>query len=156
MEDVEAINSAVSSNSGREVFYLRSDLQTHTLRPTSDYVREISVECTSLDGFVALHRSSQEIGSVVLKTDTEGNDLQVLTGASRLLKDKIIESIICEATFDSGDQDHTNFYENQAFRASFGYKIAGIYEQVCWNNPYRLAYFNALFVADPSFNSTRS
>ncbi|MCC6739658.1 MAG: FkbM family methyltransferase [Planctomycetia bacterium] len=80
--------SAVSDTAGERTFYSREDgAGTNSLDPLSG-PRSESVKVTTLDGFFqeqALERA------VMVKIDTEGFDLMVLRGASRLLQEGRIE-----------------------------------------------------------------
>lgn len=84
----------------------------------------------------------------ILKTDTEGYDLEVLKGATQLLSNSSNAFILSEVTFHRKDPCHTQFIELHQYLAGFGFDFCGIYDQD-YNSfsPAKppLLYCNALF-----------
>lgn len=84
----------------------------------------------------------------ILKTDTEGYDLEVLKGATQLLTNSANAFILSEVTFHRKDPCHTQFIELHHYLAGFGFDFCGIYDQD-YNSfaPAKppLLYCNALF-----------
>jgi FkbM family methyltransferase len=106
-----------------------STSQTNRIAPLTDDARaerspteEIHVE--TLDDFCSAN-AVERID--ILKTDTEGYDVEVLRGAARMLTQGRIQIVITEAGF-VGDQHHTPFSESYALLQSNGFQIAGVYE----------------------------
>ena len=66
----------------------------------------------------------------MLKTDTEGFDAQVLLGASELLANNSVFSVLAEVSFDSGDICHSHFSEIIEILGP-KFKVAGFYGQGC-------------------------
>ena len=64
----------------------------------------------------------------VLKTDTEGFDLEVLKGASGLLKAARISFVLSEVTFFRGDQQHTSFDSVYSYLMEQNFALAGFNE----------------------------
>jgi hypothetical protein len=131
---------------------LQDDSQTHTLRARAAAqpalgVRVETIKVTTLDTFVETHRLSM---IDLLKIDTEGHEMAVLSGALALLEHQRIGLIFLEASLDPADAVHTSLPVAATFLRRFGFQLAAIYDQVIWRNPVRLAYVNALFV--PSFS----
>ena len=60
----------------------------------------------TLDGFCAEHNISR---IDVLKTDTEGFDVQALRGAERLLSAQAVGCVLCETGFNNTDKSHSFF-----------------------------------------------
>lgn len=84
----------------------------------------------------------------VLKTDTEGYDLEVLSGAASLLAQQRIGYVFTEVGFLPDDRQHTPFLPVLELMTGYRYRFLGLYET------YPLHFFdessvycNALFVA---------
>lgn len=83
------------------------------------------VEQVTLDGFTA----NREITSInLLKSDTEGYDMEVLAGAEGLLARRAIKFVLAEATFDPTNLYHTPFRGIADQLGRFGYKFVDLYE----------------------------
>jgi hypothetical protein len=65
----------------------------------------------------------------LLKIDTEGYDLEVLRGATRLLAEGAIKFVIAEVGFSPGDNRHVLFDDVRSLLIPFGYRLFGIYNQ---------------------------
>lgn len=83
----------------------------------------------------------------LLKTDTEGYDLEVLKGAQGLLAKKKIRFIYSEVTFDKSNTQCSYFPPISDYLSSFGYSFLGIYHPYFQSNPKRIQYCNALFIS---------
>ncbi|MBY0425693.1 MAG: FkbM family methyltransferase [Cytophagales bacterium] len=80
----------------------------------------------------------------LLKTDTEGFDLEVLKGATNALRNKSINFIFSEVGFHPNDKRHTNLHELIVYLREYDYYFYSLYnlqgEGTSW------MYANALFV----------
>lgn len=95
---------------------------------------------TTIDNFFE-HHNLQKVD--ILKTDTEGFDLEVLQGGSMLLSTNPPKIIVSEVDFDN--LGHTDFYSLQDYLVPFGYSLYALYNY--WHNPSnRILYCNAMFV----------
>lgn len=65
-----------------------------------------------------------------LKIDTEGNDLDVLKGASRMLTENNIDFVEVEAGMNPGNTYHVSLEDLKSCLEEHNYFIFGIYEQV--------------------------
>lgn len=84
----------------------------------------------------------------LLKIDTEGYDLEVLTGGRSLLEAERISFVQVEVGMTQENTKHVPLPEAQAWLARFGYVLFGIYEQTPeWSGEPRLRFSNALFVS---------
>lgn len=84
------------------------------------------VEMNTLDAWV----SSQGIDRVdLLKVDTEGHDMEVLRGASGLLRDRRIRWAEAEVGIDPANDLHAPLHEVMVFMADHGYLPFGFYDQ---------------------------
>jgi len=85
----------------------------------------------------------------LLKTDTEGHDLNVLRGAADALARGTIRAVFTEVTFCRGNARNTYFPLVQEFLEPLGYRFIGLYDMHWfqtkrWNE----TFCNALFVRD--------
>lgn len=86
-------------------------------------------------------------GIDILKTDTEGYDVDVMRGAEGQLRQGAISAVVSEATFQSGDRMHTQFANMAAFLDPHGLVCCGVYEpRTLFRRGRYGAYCNALFV----------
>lgn len=124
---------------------LQPDSQTHSLRhrASSASPQTETIIVKTIDEFCSVEKIPR---IDLLKIDTEGHELAVLTGAHVLLERHAIGPILLEASLDPDDHEHTQLVALTAHLKPYGYFLAGLYEQVMWRDPVRLAYFNALFV----------
>lgn len=86
----------------------------------------------------------------LLKTDTEGMELEVLQGASKALKRNAISWIYVEVGLTSIQEHHRPLQEINRFLKEYNYIFSGCFE-LCFNRHY--SYCNALFrtSAKPGF-----
>ena len=97
-----------------------------------------------LDDFCREHQVEQ---IDVLKTDTEGGDLDVLKGAESMLAGRRIRCVLCEVSFDPTDAQHTPFDAVRALLRTHGFRMHGLYEcESLIPNHAGETYCNALFV----------
>jgi FkbM family methyltransferase len=81
----------------------------------------------------------------ILKSDTEGYELEVLKGAQDCLQNQIIESLYLEVGFSEQDTQHTYFPVVMEELARYPYKFSGLFEKSYTKNDV-LLYANALFI----------
>lgn len=81
----------------------------------------------------------------ILKSDTEGFDVEVIKGAEKILSTGSIKVVVVEATFDDGDNFHSNFYDLALTLRNFEYQLLGLYDVHFRQGSGRLYHFNALF-----------
>jgi len=88
-------------------------------------------------------RRIQNIG--LLKTDTEGYDMEVLRGAKQLLAEQRVYLVCCEVGFQAADTHHTPFASVWPYLQANGFDLIGFYHQGSfWKN-------NGLDAADAVF-----
>lgn len=83
----------------------------------------------------------------ILKTDTEGYELQVLRGAKSLFERHAIRAVLVEAGIRLSDviPNHVPLAKLDAMLSPYGISFRGIYD-VAYNSPnYETTYANALF-----------
>lgn len=97
--------------------------------------------CT-LDTFC---RENQIEHVFILKTDTEGYDLEVLRGAEEMLKRGKVTNVLSEASLNPDDSQHTNLFDMTAYLRQFSFELHGLYDLHHNSRDGRLEYFNVLF-----------
>jgi FkbM family methyltransferase len=108
-----------------------------------------TIALTTLDTFAA---SAGIERIAILKTDTEGYDLEVLRGGRSLLESARIGLVICEVGFNPEDRQHTYFPAVFALLLGHGYRLCLLEEQMVyrsavWGDVPSIGYANAWFVA---------
>lgn len=99
------------------------------------------VNVTAVDDF----SRTQRIPTIdILKTDTEGFDLDVCRGMSQMLRSKNVRYIISEVSIAPNDKQHTNLDELRAFLLTFDYELVSLFD-LEYEYYGHLSYFNALF-----------
>ena len=89
-----------------------------------------------------------------LKIDTEGHEIQVLTGGNRMLRSERISVIEAEVAADPDTNYHTSFFSLFDFLCPLGYRLFGVYDQ-CENDLSRgprLRRFDASFISGQLIN----
>ncbi len=142
---VTLTHAALGSVQGDVEIVLQQDSQTHSLRHLADQAKDGQTErvkVLTLDNW----RTSAKCSEIdFLKIDTEGFEMEVLRGGESWLKCGGVTWILCEATLDPEDSGHTQLGVLTDYLGKCGYRLAGLYDQMQWQQPCRLAYFNALF-----------
>jgi FkbM family methyltransferase len=89
----------------------------------------------------------------ILKTDTEGYDLEVLRGAEAMLRSGHVFNILTEASIMEDDRQHTNLFALINYLRPFSYELHGVYDlHHCYTDG-RLEYFNVVFRLNKSDTS---
>ena len=84
----------------------------------------------------------------VLKIDTEGFDIEVLKGATSMLKNNKITFIQVEAGMNPHNKLHVPLQQFVDFLAAYGYVLFGVYEQhLEWTGEQRLSFSNPVFIS---------
>jgi FkbM family methyltransferase len=87
--------------------------------------KEETIQITTLDAYCRAH-SITKID--LLKIDTEGFEINVLRGATEMMRNGTISFIYCETGFQQGNQRNTYFPELTEHLAKFGYYFFGLYQ----------------------------
>jgi FkbM family methyltransferase len=117
--------SAVGSRNG-EIGFDRS-IGHSTLFSVNDNVTSEIVPITTIDQFCA-DNSIETID--FLKIDTEGHDLEVIKGASRILAEQKIGIVQAEVSMSARNSFQIQFPVIHAEIERHGYALFGIYEQI--------------------------
>jgi len=81
--NVEIVSSALGDQIQKTSFYLNTATADSSLDPNLNDAIEIEVEMETLDHLISSHKIS---GKIALKMDAEGFEIEVLKGATNLLK----------------------------------------------------------------------
>ncbi|HEV2694089.1 MAG TPA: FkbM family methyltransferase [Verrucomicrobiae bacterium] len=101
-----------------------------------------TIRIRSLDSFC----EEQKISHIhVLKSDTEGFDIDVLRGAERMLRAGCIHNFLTEASIAKGDEQHTSLFALIDYLRPYSLELHGIYDMHHGRENGKLEYFNALF-----------
>lgn len=133
---------AMGSKTGSATIFLEVNSEWNSLieiNEKSDKPTEI-IEVQTVDEYVKLH----EISRIdILKSDTEGFDLEVMKGAVESLKQKRVSFIYVETAINGHDMRHTHLNKLAEFLEPLGYYFYHLYEAKGFGPSY---YSNALFV----------
>ena len=130
MSEVHLVNAGMGSNSGTQLLIENEQtVMTSFLQPDTaawgTVVRETPVEVTTLDEFCA-DRSVDHID--LLKTDTQGFDLEVLKGGANLFKEDRIRLIYMEVNFSGLYVGQARFDDEYRFLVDHGFGLVGFYD----------------------------
>ena len=118
------------------------EAQTFRVAPAAqDSSDTETVKVTTIDAF-CLENGISRID--ILKTDTEGSDLEVLKGAEKMLANGKIGAVLSEASIRTDDLQHSKYRELHAFLQRFEFELFSIYS-IRHAADGRMDYFNALF-----------
>ena len=127
-----AYNLAISSSPGQLRFDNRSPLSE--IRSIANDQGDESlpvVSVTTVDQFC----SEQDINHIdLLKIDTEGHDLEVISGASKMLRDGSIDAVIAECSLKQQSKRLISYSQLQTAMRDYGYVCFGIYQQALGGN----------------------
>lgn len=134
--------AAVSSTPG--IVHIQAQLQLSHLVPASAAGNPgvERVAAVTLDSYCQQHGITH---IDLLKTDTEGHDLEVLQGAGQLLAAGQIDWVFVEVTFDRHDDTHSKFTEIQEWLASHGMAPWCFYDHCYTHAGRHLLFCNVLF-----------
>jgi FkbM family methyltransferase len=104
--------------------------------------RTIDVDVTTVDEF-CLEQGIEAVD--VLKSDTQGYELNVLRGASGLMRRKRIGALVLETNFVPHYEGQALFPEIHSHLSGCGYRLVGLY-QPSRSHVYTLNWCDALFV----------
>lgn len=147
-DNISLFNYAVGNENGESIFHCDSDLATGSILPykyrendNSD-VKRHQVKLIKLDSFFQTNPSSQRIA--LIKTDTQGYDLQVLQGAENTIANHQ-PWLIIELIFTPLYKNQSDPHQIISWLAERGYRLAGIFNQHYTSDPW-LAYADGIFI----------
>ena len=95
--------------------------------PTGDHgLKDIlEVEQISIDDFVA----EKQLARVdVLKIDTEGYDLEVIRGATKSLRQELVDVVVCEVFFVKYRENQAYFWDIATELANLGFSFVNLFD----------------------------
>lgn len=156
LKRVSGFNYAFGSLEGNCTVYLKPDSQWNSLLDevnTTSLVSEV-VTVKTIEQFCD-ENSIEAID--ILKTDTEGFDIQVMQGANRYLSQGKIKFVLTEVGFLEADKSHTFFPDMHAYLVTKGFRFCCLYDLANYyysDGSFGLVYCNALFVNSKAINSS--
>lgn len=125
MRNIEPFNIGFGDMPGRFQIQIQPDSQGNSLASKSSGGGAVEVRLETVDAFVA-EKGINQID--LLKIDVEGFELQVLKGASGMLRDGAVRHIFAECVFAPDTvYPHTDFFELHRVIAGFGFCIVAFY-----------------------------
>jgi FkbM family methyltransferase len=130
---------------GSATVHLRSNSVWNSLLPFNNNPHNSSggsetVSVSTVDAFC----SANDISKIdLLKTDTEGYDTKVLSGADRMFREMRVRAVYSEVTFLESDQTHTQFVEVFQFLRRHKFILYGVYG---FSGDFETMHANALFI----------
>lgn len=130
------INKSVDTNS-----FLESGLLGVSSDKLCTTTGTVIVQCNTLDHYC----KKEGIETIdILKIDTQGYEIEVLKGASQLLKENKIGIIYCEAYFQCQYKSQPLFQDILSYLANFNYVLQDIYDPYYGDN--NMLWCDAIFV----------
>jgi FkbM family methyltransferase len=154
LQGVRAHNIALGAECCEMEVPLAPNSQWHSIPNRDVHSREgARIEVIRVNTLEAFCRAESIDRVTLLKTDTEGYDLEVLKGGRELLERQAIDLISCEVAFETHDLQHTFFPGVFDFLTGLGYKLYRIEDQ--WPSCVSygmepMIYANAWFIRPPS------
>lgn len=109
--------------------------------PYGRYEKKIDIEIITLDSFVEKHN----INSIdILKSDTQGYELQVFKGASKLMAENKISIIYCEIIFSKMYKNLITFDVIYKYLVEHNFSLVAFYKQYFEND--LLSWTDVLFI----------
>lgn len=147
-KDVYCFNCAIGNDDNHLEIFHRKDSEWNSLVPDLiEFAREEGgvseqVKVMTLDRFVEVN----QINKIhLMKSDTEGFELQVLEGANNCLKHGIIDFIYIEVGFKENDFQHVQWEKIVRSLKPYEYNFIGFFD-CAYSEDLNINYANALFV----------
>jgi len=146
--DIHAYNVAMGSAKGEIEIFHRENSEWNSLVTNLNENARINgataemIKVDTIDNFVR----KKNIATIdILKSDTEGFDLEVLKGAKHCLENHLIDTLYIEVGFNRKDIQHTYFTYIFEELENYGYGFSGLFEK-SYTADNVILYANALFV----------
>lgn len=136
LSDINAVNLALGSTSGQIEFHSNAGPATSSVlsvapgeqrfMPNADLVCRTHrlVPVTRLDDYAR----ENNLGEIdLLKTDTQGFELEVLRGAEGLFAGGAVRAVYCEVMFREFYSGQSYFHDIHAFLLRYRLRLAGLY-----------------------------
>ena len=143
---VQCFNCALGNQDGQANIFIQ-ELSGRNSMVSDNYDQNYgseTIELTTIDSFSKV-KGIEHID--LLKTDTEGYDLEVIKGADYYLSENKISFVLSEVGFDKRDSGHTFFPELMDYLNSKGFQLVDIYDSTpVFYLHNRFGFANALFM----------
>jgi FkbM family methyltransferase len=141
---VKCLHKAAGKTEGSCELYLGESNMFHsTMQIHGNDAGHENVRMTTIDRLCL----EEKVGTIdLLKTDTEGANLEVLRGSMGMLRENRIFLIVCEVGFHDDDPRHSSFTEVWKLLREQGFDLVGFYEQSRFWRWGGLDFANALFI----------
>ncbi len=135
-KQIVAVESAVSTSSGKKTFYVtESDVGSSLLEPLPNQPskwltlnKKVTVDSVRLDEFIDKEQINLSQNPIsLLKTDTQGTDLDAIVSAGKYLNPKTISSILVEINFRVFYADQIPYYKIFSELDDKGYRLGWLY-----------------------------
>ena len=156
---VSLYNCGIGSCNNKVEFNIYADSEVCSVLPVEKDVankntsgayqlkEKTEINIVSVDYF-SLENSIEKID--ILKTDTQGYDLEVLKGAVKMLKNQKINLVFCEVYFAKSYENQCYFHDIASFMYKYDYKFFNFLRLVQTDDG--RAYFgDAVFLSDSSW-----
>jgi FkbM family methyltransferase len=120
------VHQTALGNEIGEIGFDRSQGQSDMYFVTHDVTEKEKVFIETLDAFCERERINQ---IDFLNIDTEGYDLNVILGASKMLSRHQVDIVQAEVSMNAENTYHVPFAAVHQAMESFGYRMFGVYEQ---------------------------
>ena len=144
---ITAFNYALGNTDSEVSILLKEDSEWNSLKPdlnkkTDSNLLQETIRVRKLDE-VAHENNHRHID--FLKVDTEGFEIEVLSGARKYLEENRISFIFAEASLRKDDTQHTYLPDLIDFLNSYQISLIALYDQNVFEGKYS-GFFNALFM----------
>lgn len=145
-ERIQPHHFAMGAAAGTATIHLKPYTEMNSLvaelnQPTRGIGVSEEIKISTVDAFAA----SETLPRIdLLKTDTEGFDLQVLQGAERLLNDGKVVFVLSEVGFWQAHKGNTSFCDLSSYLYAKDFVFYGLYDSA--HHSAGLTWANALFV----------
>jgi len=140
------VNVALGGKEGQAELYKYGSSELNSLKQQHSNVGALQTEVVRVQTLYSFCAANGVTTIDVLKSDTEGYDLEVLRGGESLLRDGRIKAIVIEATFDSSDLVHSNFFRISELLFDCGFLLVSLYDTTYMPGSGRIIHFNVMFV----------
>jgi FkbM family methyltransferase len=145
--NINANNFAIGADSEEVEIFHREHSEWNSLVDDLNKTAKLAgatseiIKVNTIDNFVKENRL-QKID--ILKSDTEGFEIEVLEGAKNCLSQQLIDFLYIEVGFSKIDKQHTYWIDVIQTLENYGYSFSGLFEK-CYGPNMRIHYANALF-----------
>jgi len=154
-KQIRCFNTAMGSKETDMEILINPDSERNSLveKPFMPGQRREHIKVTAIDKFCAENKISH---IDILKSDTEGYDLEVMKGAQAMLDKNSVQFIYSEIGFEPSDVEKTLLGDLYDYLGAKRFKLCGFYENFYWGEKKQFFGFcNALFI-NPEFRKEQN